>query len=210
MKRDTFLPIIVAKNDSQVITNVGGRCYTMTPEAFFQVKDEKFFWDKRRKKTYPLRAKRDQRSLKSLVYGGRCYTISNDMTNLMPSNLMSTCHVEDISADTIRVHIGNGLSFLTDANQRDYVLSHKWSILELKKGYFYVCYQTKDKETGKSKLNLFHRHVVGATETAENTDHISFDTLDNRRSNLQILTLSENIHRINPLKKGLPRKRRSK
>lgn len=203
MKRDTFLPIIVAKNESTIITNVGGRCYSITPEAWFHIKEEKFFWDKRRTQTYPLRAKRDQRSLKSLVYGGRCYTISNDKTNLLPSNLMSTCHVEDISADIIRVHIGNGMSFVTDANQRDYVLSHKWSLLELKKGYFYVCYMTKEK--GKKKLNLFHRHVAGATATDEHVDHWDFDTKNNTRANLKIVSLVENLHRRNPLKKGKKR-----
>lgn len=206
MKRDTFLPILIAQNESQVIANVGGRCYTMTPEAFFQVKDTKFFWDPRRTKTYPLRAKRDKRSLKSIVFGGRCFTISNDMTNLMPSNLMSTCHVEDISADTIRVHIGNGKSFLADADQRDYVKCHKWSILELKPTYFYVCRVSKDNK----KLALFHRHVAGATATCEHVDHLNWDTFDNRKANLKIVSLVENIRRVNPLKKGKKRKSRRK
>lgn len=198
MKRETFTPILVAKADHQVVASVGGINYTMTPEAFFAIKDTKFYWDKRRSKTYPTEAKPAQRSLKNLIFGGRCYTISTDTTNLMPNNLTSTCRIEHISDDSIIVLIGNGKSFITDADQIDFVKSHKWSLLELKPNYFYVCYQSVIN--GKRKLNLFHRHVTGATLTSEHVDHQNWDTCDNRRANLKIVTLLENLRRVNPAK----------
>jgi len=100
--------------------------------------------------------------------------------------------------------IGNGKSFLADADQIDFVKSHKWSLLQLKKGYFYVCYMSK--VNGKRKLNLFHRHVAGATEKSEHVDHQNWNTQDNRRENLKIVGLIENWHRVNPAKKGKRRK----
>jgi hypothetical protein len=42
------------------------------------------------------------------------------------------------------------------------------------------------------KRRLFHRLIMGAKITSERVDHINHDTTDNRRSNLRIVSASQN------------------
>lgn len=197
---ETYKPILIAENTGHVIVKIANTEYLISQNAYFKIKDMTFCLDKRRKQTYPLLYAPARTSLKSLIFGGRCYTISADRQNLLESNLTDTSHVQYIGDDIIKVHIGNGKSFLANVDQLAYVQSHKLTILHLKNGYPYVCRMTK--VNGKRKLELFHRIVAGATETSQHCDHINFNTLDNRKHNIQIVSLYENISRHNPAKAG--------
>jgi hypothetical protein len=199
-------PILVTMDMDHLIVDVCGKQFKVSYEAWERIKDVKFHWSSNIKNaTYPLSTSNGYKgiNLPNIIFGTRCYTMSTDLYNLLDSNLMSTSNVEDLGKDVIKVHVGNGKSFITDSKHKEYVMSHKWSILELKPGYHYACIMLKNK-----KLSLLHRYVANATETAQHVDHQNWNTLDNREANLKIVSLSENIHRINPLKKGKKRKTR--
>jgi hypothetical protein len=56
---------------------------------------------------------------------------------------------------------------------------------------------TITSETGKRNV-LMHRMIMGVCDPKLHVDHINFDTLDNRRENLRILTAKEHAkHRRN-------------
>lgn len=55
---------------------------------------------------------------------------------------------------------------------------------------YYVCRWFYDKE-GKLKVSYLHREIMGSPK-GKVTDHVNHDTLDNRRSNLRIITHAQN------------------
>jgi len=204
-KINKYKAIIIEEHRDYIVADVGGREYKITHTAWDHIKDLKFYWYTNRTRVYPIICDPCSRTLKSIIYGGRCYTISDDMNDLRDVNLMRYCRIDDIDDKTIRVHVGNGQSFITDVIHRDYISKYKWSRLELKKGYPYIC--RFDSAGGKRRLVLLHRYVAGATETSQHVDHINWDTCDNRGVNLRICSLYDNISRNNP---NRPNRRNSK
>ena len=63
-------------------------------------------------------------------------------------------------------------------------------------GKFYVNFHIMNKKGRKSKKAL-HRLIMG-DPPGMTIDHINHDTLDNRRTNLRIVTQSQNMQNINP------------
>lgn len=61
-----------------------------------------------------------------------------------------------------------------------------------KNGSLYVIGRMRNSETGMVRDVKLHRLVLGVTDPKLHVDHISGQTLDNRRKNLRIVTAREN------------------
>ncbi len=202
--QQTFKPWLVVLHKNYLVVKIIDREYTIDPQAWEQIEGLKFYYDpSNQKKTHPIafvNSRKTQICLPSIIFGSRCYNISSDPTDLRLSNLTTTCKIENLKPGLIKVWIGNGNYFLTDEEYSKYVSGFKWSQIELKQGYPYIC-----RRIPKGGLELFHRVVAGATEPDQHVDHMDWNTIHNTKSNLQILTMAENIHRCNPSKKGVKR-----
>ena len=196
-KINKYKAIIIEEHRDYIVADVGGREYLMSHNGWDRIKDKLWYWYTSRTRVYPIWCDPSTRTLKSIIHGGRCYTISNDMNDLRDVNLMRYCRIDDIDDKTIRVHVGNGKSFIADSIHREYISKYKWSLLELKPGYPYVC-RFEKLDGGKRRLVLLHRYVAGVTQTSDHVDHLNWDTCDNRLANLNICTLYENVSRHNP------------
>ena len=58
---------------------------------------------------------------------------------------------------------------------------------------FYACRNGRDEESGKRTYMLMHRQILSVPHGIE-TDHISGDGLDNRKSNLRKCSKTQNVH----------------
>lgn len=204
MKIEKSKPTIISTHKTYLHVNVCGKDFKINKESYDKIKDMSFYWSKRVSNVYPVtQYQKSPRSLKYII-NGKCHIINTDKYDLRSRNLMETCKIVDIDEKTIKVHIGNGKTFLADKEQTDYLKGYKWSLLELKPTYWYVA-RMQDK-----KLYLLHRHVmqVSSNDTSRHVDHINWVTTDNRKANLQLLTMSENIHRRNPAKPTTRRRKR--
>jgi len=81
---------------------------------------------------------------------------------------------------------------LVDADDYDWLMNWKWSASYWKNSdSFYATRGTEWK--GKQASFLMHREILGLRKGDRRVaDHISGDTLDNRRSNLRVATVSQN------------------
>jgi hypothetical protein len=86
---------------------------------------------------------------------------------------------------------GSGLETLLDEDVFEWAKERHWTIFFSGRNKApYAGYRIKKK--GKAKLYLLHRLIVGA-EHGQIVDHANRDTLDNRRENLRICTVSQNM-----------------
>jgi hypothetical protein len=67
------------------------------------------------------------------------------------------------------------------------LLEDTWTVAEVAPGFFYLL------RTVAGRTLLLHRHIMRVTERAVLVDHRNKDTLDNRRSNLRIVTPHQNM-----------------
>lgn len=76
-----------------------------------------------------------------------------------------------------------------DVNDFDLVNKYKW--------YFSGKYAARNykKENGKKSIQFMHIFLMG-TPRGMDTDHINGDKLDNRRSNLRVVTRSQNMSNL--------------
>ena len=92
---------------------------------------------------------------------------------------------------------------LYDAEDHDKVIAHKWCVSETKKDRFYVrthiphpdggWYYPPNGNRGRRRATLpIHRLIMDAPKGME-VDHINGNPLDNRKSNLRICTIAENL-----------------
>ena len=79
---------------------------------------------------------------------------------------------------------GQIVTFRYDATDRELVESHHWMVVRIKR-YTYAA-----RKEGKKHIYL-HREI-NQTPAGLDTDHISGDTLDNRKCNLRTATRPEN------------------
>lgn len=86
-----------------------------------------------------------------------------------------------------RFPLANGASFLVDDEDVRFVLSVGWAASGGEARYVGRCV----KRNGKWTTEYLHRVIARAPEGTE-VDHINGDTLDNRRSNLRIVSRGEN------------------
>lgn len=84
---------------------------------------------------------------------------------------------------SISVPLSNGGSFIIDERDAAFVLSHKWYGVE-SRGTRYV-------KTGKNER--LHRLLLCVVHKNLIVDHINGNGLDNRRSNLRVVSVAENV-----------------
>ncbi len=86
------------------------------------------------------------------------------------------------------IPLTQGFSAMVDDEDYDSLSKYKWSVSTLS----WCCPNVRYARRFVGRKSIFmHRQIIGAL-TGQETDHINRDGLDNRRSNLRIVTRSQN------------------
>lgn len=93
----------------------------------------------------------------------------------------------------IEISMTQGKIAIIDAEDGKKVLPYKWTTLKIynRKREMFYARRTVRLESGKQKTVLLHRFILDAPHGLE-VDHINGDSLDNRRCNLRLATVSQN------------------
>ena len=83
----------------------------------------------------------------------------------------------------VSIPLSNGGTAIVDAQDAEFALSRNW--------YGVKSRQTRYAKTGKNER--LHRMLLGVTDKSKVVDHINGNGLDNRRANLRIVDVSENV-----------------
>lgn len=87
-----------------------------------------------------------------------------------------------------------GYDVLIDDEDADEVLQHRWYLVSKHKDHD-IYFNTMYKERGYQRTIELHRFIMKCScRDGKIIDHISGDTLDNRKSNLRCCTHMENLH----------------
>lgn len=89
----------------------------------------------------------------------------------------------------MEIALSNGLIALIDDTDFDKVRAHSWSASRTSSTRVYAAYKTV--KNGKGVTVYMHRAILGAPKGME-VDHINGNGLDNRRSNLRLVTRRQN------------------
>lgn len=102
------------------------------------------------------------------------------------------------TAEEIYEFVLNGGHIATvDLRDKEFVVSHKWYSNMLYKNKVYVV-RKAHKNGFKKKQNLYLHRELMSPKKGEIVDHIDGNPLNNRRSNLRIVTPSENTRNRKP------------
>lgn len=93
--------------------------------------------------------------------------------------------IEHRADGTVRIAIKDAVAAVISGASAEVVLSHKWYASPHSMGGYYATARIDKKTT------YMHRLIMGAGK-GETVDHINHDTLDNRLTNLRILSNSDN------------------
>ena len=88
---------------------------------------------------------------------------------------------------SMRIPVTATISILVDDQDIPLVVNRKWSTFQAKNGMYYINTHINGRTV------YLHRLILNAPEGME-VDHISRDTLDNRRCNLRLVTHQQNLH----------------
>lgn len=96
-------------------------------------------------------------------------------------------------SEIIRIPLGNPPTAyaLVDPDDADRIGAHRWTM----SGGYAIRSALVD---GQRRTVFMHRDVLGLTDADLTVDHINRNPIDNRRSNLRIVTLAENNQNIPP------------
>jgi hypothetical protein len=84
---------------------------------------------------------------------------------------------------TISIPLSNGGFAIIDEQDAGFVLPHSW--------YSVKSRQTRYVKTGKN--GRLHRMLLGVTDKSQIVDHINGNGLDNRRINLRVVDVAQNV-----------------
>lgn len=87
------------------------------------------------------------------------------------------------------INLTKGKSVLVDNSMYEYLNQFKWFFLSSGTGY--AAKQVR-KLDGKKTLLLMHHLIIGYPLNRKSVDHINGNSLDNRRSNLRIVSHRQN------------------
>lgn len=96
-----------------------------------------------------------------------------------------------------RIALTKGFVTIVDDRDFPWLSKHRWKALVTRSGLVYAC-RTRmlsgrwPSGCRRSEVVLMHRVIIGAT-TGQQVDHKNTDTLDNRRKNLRIATVTQNL-----------------
>jgi hypothetical protein len=93
----------------------------------------------------------------------------------------------------IEIPLKNGHIVLIDAEDAERVLAFKWTAYKIynRKREMFYARRTIQLPNGKQKTILLHRFILDAPEGLV-VDHKNGNSLDNRRENLRLATVSQN------------------
>lgn len=92
-----------------------------------------------------------------------------------------------------KIKLSQGLWAIVDDADFEELLCYKWCASRSSDtGGVYACRFTSAKNGRKKRKVYMHRFIMDCNNGLQ-VDHINDDTLDNRRSNLQVLTQQGNI-----------------
>lgn len=81
---------------------------------------------------------------------------------------------------------------IVDNSDYEWLTKWRWGVRKCgSNDYFYAIRGFKDKQSSKVKAIRMHRLILNASENMQ-VDHINGNTLDNRKSNLRIVTHGQN------------------
>lgn len=90
------------------------------------------------------------------------------------------------------IQITRGKYVIVDAADYEWLMQWKWSVRKSGKYLFYAV-RNINLADRKQETILMHRQILGLKKGDKRmVDHINHDTFDNRRSNLRIVTSSQN------------------
>jgi hypothetical protein len=87
---------------------------------------------------------------------------------------------------TCQITLSCGNVLIVDAQDLHHVNASTWRFMEKNAGKFYLV-----RGPRKDGVRYLHRLIINA-QSGETVDHINGNTLDNRRSNLRIVTQAQN------------------
>ena len=98
------------------------------------------------------------------------------------------------------IPLTKGLVAIIDDEDFERVSRYKWLALPRKR----TSYATRTSQVGGTKKTVYlHRFILNASNGLQ-VDHINGNGLDNRKSNLRLVTHSENLRNSYKHRRGLP------
>lgn len=95
------------------------------------------------------------------------------------------------------IPLTRGQVAIVDDDDYDYLMQWKWyAEYNSTYGHYYATRTRKVSEKPGSKSIRMHRAIVNCPDNLE-VDHANHNTLDNRKSNLRVVTKSENLRNRN-------------
>lgn len=118
-----------------------------------------------------------------------------NLTKLFETQAALDEHPRLIGEDSLvkKIELTQGKFALVDVDCYEELAKHKWHYAG---GY---ARRNKRLSNGKRRIVFMHRELMDTPDDYE-TDHINGDRLDNRRSNLRVVTKSENQRNTSPRK----------
>lgn len=92
----------------------------------------------------------------------------------------------------MEIQLNNGMIMLIDDEDFEKISKYHWSVnYDSKKKGYYI-------KTEYNKNRFFIHRIIMDAKNGELVDHINRNTLDNRKSNLRICTIAQNIRNSKP------------